>query len=374
MKKRDLIIPLLMLLLGAGVGFLAREQRQFAVTEGSASSAEGDKPEATTGAGTGARNGDVVASTADTAGDLAQNTSVTGNGAASTPPAAAPLPPLDAKLADIYDALKARVEQGDGRAACRLAAELQQCADRDFMLEGADRAARMLDERGEQAATPGREPSQWESRRLSMAQQQIDFALALDERCKGISEAQLADHTNLWRRAALSGHVPSMVHYAKGDGFRMRATLDNLEALATYKSEAERMMRQAAAAGSAEAVQQLFGAYIEQRNPWSNLFQQAVKPDVVEAQAIYSLAGERGLSPAALAPETQRWNRQPSQIEGEILRTTAEQRADAELRLTELRQQWPTTEPAPDGRRSPWDRMQQSRESCERDQFATPAR
>jgi hypothetical protein len=374
MKKRDLVIPLLMLLIGAGAGFLAREQRQSAETEGSASSAAGDTPETTSGAGTGARDADVVASAPDTAGGVAQNTSITAGSAASTPSVAAPLPPLDTKLADIYDALKARAEQGDGRAACRLAAELQQCADRDFMLEGADRAARMLDERGEQAATPGREPSQWESRRLSMAQQQIDFALALDERCKGISEAQLADHTNLWRRAALSGHVPSMVHYAKGDGFRMRATLDNLEALATYKGEAERMMRQAAAAGSAEAVQQLFAAYIERRSPWSGLLQQAIKPNVVEAQAIRDLMKENGLPPFPTSPETQRWNQQTDQVEGLFLFTTAKQRADAEERLAELRKEWPVIGPAPETSRSPWDRMQQSRESCARDQFATPAR
>ena len=111
---------------------------------------------------------------------------------------------------------------------------------------------------------------------LDVAQRQIDYAVALDERCQGLSQDQVAEHVDWWRAAALSGHVPSMVHYAKGDGFRLNATLDNLDRLAAYRGEAERLMRAAAAAGSAEALQQLLLSYAPERDPRGTLLQQAI--------------------------------------------------------------------------------------------------
>ncbi len=289
----------------------------------------------------------------------------------AAPGYASVLPPLDTKVVDVYAQLHERAAQGDGRAACRLAIELQQCADRDFMLQGADRAAQMLQQSGQQPRDAGGAAG-WGQRRLEVAQQQIDYALALDERCDGVTETQLVEHADLWRRAALTGHVPSMVHYARGDGFRMRATLDSLDRLAQYKGEAERIMRSAAAAGSVEAAQQLAHAYQETRGPWASLLQQAVKPNPFEALTLHELAELRDYPPIADPREAERWNRNSAFVDGEGFRFDHSQLAQAKARAQEIDKLWAHADDSAGNRRSPWERADHAREACDRDRFITP--
>ncbi len=243
---------------------------------------------------------------------------------------------------------------------------MQQCADRDVSLEAAERAAQLIKERG---APKAGEAKNWPQRELQLAQQQIDHALALDDRCKGVNTAQMAQHSELWRRAALTGHVPSMVYYARGDGFRMRETLDNLEQLTQYKREAERMMRAAAAAGSVEAAQQLGLGYSQQRSPWASLFQQAIQPNIMESLTLMELANLRDYSPVPNWNQAERWNRNGASIEGIGDRFTSDQWEDAKRIALELDTRWARKDDSDGFRRSPSERQEHARASCAQDRF-----
>jgi hypothetical protein len=370
MKRKDLLIPVAMLALGAGIGFWTRDRQQ---PQADTPPAAGDAAGAlTTPAATDAAPGRTTPAESRAPARAPGSYPALSEMNAQTAPgfAAAPLPPLDARIADIYDELKQRAQRGDGKAACRLAIELQQCADRDFMLQGADRAAQMLQQ--DSGRRDDDNASEWEQRRRQFAQQQVDYALALDERCAGISEVQLGEHPDLWRRAALSGHVPSMVHYARGDGFRMRATLNNLDRLAQYKNEAERIMRAAAAAGSVEAAQQLSLAYADARGPWASLLQQAVKPNAVEAHSLYLLAKQRGYPPLADPGQSERWNRNSGWTDGQGYRVDAEQMAEAERRAVRYHGGWSAPDDSAGNRLSPWERQEKARAACNKDQFTKP--
>lgn len=362
MKKQDWLIPVAMLALGAGIGFWTRDrQAASAIVE-----ASGDITKTAT---TGEAPAAAAATTDATAGAPTSASRATGfELSAQVAPdfTAAPLPPLDARIADIYDTLKERARQGDGKAACRLAIELQQCSTRDFMLQGADRATRRMANLPN-AATPDARRQEWESRMLDVAQRQIDYAVALDDRCQGLSQGQVAEHVDWWRTAALSGHLPSLVHYAKGNGFRLNATLDNLDRLAAYRVEAERLMRAAAAAGSAEALQQLLLSYAPERDPRGTLLQQAIEPDPIEAAALLRLMQERGIP--LPRSEIDR-GREAAQPPASLAKLDAAAQARAEERLAELRKAWPRTESEDDTRRPPWEQVQAERTACDRDQFA----
>ncbi len=64
-----------------------------------------------------------------------------------------------------------------------------------------------------------------------------------------------------WRSAALGGNVAAMRHYAVGNAFRMNDTLDNLDALRVYRSEAEAIAQRAVAAGDLITAMTLANAY-----------------------------------------------------------------------------------------------------------------
>lgn len=371
MKKKDLLIPLAMLALGAGIGFWTRDRQapvparadlpavDVAGGDSSSASARGTAP--------------VADAAADPPGGASTSTArpVGFEMSAEMAPgyAAAPLPPLDANIADVYDDLKARAQQGDGKAACRLAADLQQCVWRDQILPGLERVTRRManqpDFQPSTEADPRRQA--WESRMLDMAQHQVDYATGLAARCKGLSDAQIAEHVDWWRTAALSGHVPSMVHYAKGDAFRLNATIENLQRLATYKEDAERWMRAAAATGSPDALQQLLLAYAPERSPRGTLLQQAVKPDVVEAQAILRLMQERGVP----LPQSGMGGRDDApQVPASLQQLDGKAQALAEQRLAALRNEWPQTDPL-EARLPPWEQEDAQRKACDQDRFAT---
>jgi len=209
---------------------------------------------------------------------------------------------------------------------------------------------------------------EWESRMLDLAQRQADYAAALDARCEGLSDAQVAGHVDWWRTAALSGHLPSLLHYARGDAFRLNATLDNLERLGSYKRDAERLMRVAAAAGSPEALQQLLLAYAPERSPRSTLLQQAIQPDAAEAQAILRLMQERGIA----LPRSEMGRRgEATAPPPSLSQLDADEQARADQRLADLRTTWPHTDATTDSRRPPWEQEDAQRKACDQDRFAT---
>jgi len=360
MKKKDLLIPVAMLALGAGIGFWTRDR------QAPAASSEAGGEIATTAAGA-AVPADRAAPAAGASMSPGQPVGFEMITQVAPGFAAAPLPPLDAKIADIHDALKERAQHGDGKAACRLAIELQQCVWREAILQDLDQATRRMQNRPPSASNDPRQV-EWESRMLDLAQRQADYAAALDARCEGLSDAQVAGHVDWWRTAALSGHLPSLLHYARGDAFRLNATLDNLERLGSYKRDAERLMRVAAAAGSPEALQQLLLAYAPERSPRSTLLQQAIQPDAAEAQAILRLMQERGIA----LPRSEMGRRgEATAPPPSLSQLDADEQARADQRLADLRTTWPHTDATTDSRRPPWEQEDAQRKACDQDRFAT---
>ena len=363
MKRKDLLIPLAMLALGAGIGFWTRERSQpmseaLASATDETGAVDADKAMRGTAVPQQAKSAAAPVTVAAQRDPTFAETK-----AQAARELEAPLPPLDAKVADVYQQLQARALRGDGRAACRLAVELQQCADRDVMLEGADSAAQLLNEKGPPKDGQAKNSEQ---RRLQMAQHQIDYAFELDERCKGVDDTQMAELSALWRRAALTGHVPSMLYYARGDGFRMRETLGNLEQLAQYKRDAERLLRAAAAAGSVQAAQQLMSAYMSERGPWS------IAPNRLEALTMMELAKLRDYAPHSGPQEAERWNRNSSFVEGAGVRFTTDEWAEAKERAARLDENWQPADDSSGQRRSLWERAEYARASCNQDRFTTP--
>lgn len=79
-----------------------------------------------------------------------------------------------------------------------------------------------------------------------------------------------------------------MTQYAVGNGFRVNEVLQNLEALAIYKREAEETARRAAAAGDFHAAAALAAAYSPLNADTARTYlAQVVKPEPVAALDLY---------------------------------------------------------------------------------------
>lgn len=157
-----------------------------------------------------------------------------------------PLPSLDIPFGQTYKQLKHRADGGDGYAACRLAAELEQCA------QWAANAAHLPEKDRNRSGEPVQENG--------VAQQSGHFEEQL-RHCEGAPAAGASARARYWRQAALAGHLPAMRHYAIGNAFRFRDLLDALPELALYRDEAERIARRAATAGDAQTAYALGIAY-----------------------------------------------------------------------------------------------------------------
>jgi hypothetical protein len=193
-----------------------------------------------------------------------------------------PLPPPDLPLRDSFADLKRRADGGDAHAACRLAAEFDRC---DRLREAVHNLELMEAFPGWttlQANSGARNRTDARKTRLVRALAHCDGAPALEPR-------QLVHY---WRMAALGGHLPSLTHYALGEAFGPRPSLDLLGELQVYRSEAEHLARRAAAAGDPLAWLSLAHAYSPVGRPqskrWTYL-DQAIEPDAVRSLALFQL-------------------------------------------------------------------------------------
>ncbi|MDR7192093.1 hypothetical protein [Luteimonas terrae] len=203
----------------------------------------------------------------------------------------APLPEPGTPLPQIHDELVRRAAAGEARAACRLAAEHQRCEMERLNL-------RMLVIRNEnnEAWASQHMQGQSEDAALHFAQmraqaaQQIEDKRANVEQCDSAPTLAPEARARYWRQAALAGHVPSMRHYAIGNGFRWHDLMDALPALATYRREAEGIARRAAMHGDAASAYALAMAYADSDGGhWRPFLAQTVTPDVSQALAWFSV-------------------------------------------------------------------------------------
>lgn len=199
-----------------------------------------------------------------------------------------PLPDLALPLRDTWQGLKQRADSGDAKASCRLAAELEYC---DQIRQRLDAASAMLADHEAMALSAGTSSPeatvQERARRQALTRASEDV-LGLSRHCEGVPPFPSQDRVRHWRNAALGGNIVAMRHYAVGNAFRLNDTLENLDGLRLYRSEAETIARRAAAAGDLPTTLALAAAYSPQpRNGRRFYLAQVVKPDPVQALALY---------------------------------------------------------------------------------------
>lgn len=144
----------------------------------------------------------------------------------------APLPPIDQQIAAAYPTLKARADQGDASAACRLAAELDWCATRLEWIQSAPAERR-------QAVIQEFDPT---------------------NHCSGLAPDATKERLHYLRQAALAGNLDAMANYVSA--FIMTANPDlAADYLDAYAWEAPKLAEVGLKAGSLQMLNELVLAY-----------------------------------------------------------------------------------------------------------------
>jgi len=242
--------------------------------------------------------------------DVAGDTAPAARGAASARPPVQrppdrPLPPLDQPLRDVLPELQRRADAGEAAAACRLAAELDFCAQirmrlastAEMLRDGSDSSVRFgqIDSN----ATP--EEQQRQSERALVAHS--ERLLEESAHCDSVPPSTPVQRVQYWRSAALGGNPMALRMYASGNAFRQESVLDQLDALRLYRGEAESLAVRAAQSGDRMMVLALGNAYSpNNREQRRSLLSQAVKPDGARALAFFLHAQAQLPAPPATSP------------------------------------------------------------------------
>ncbi|MBB3846299.1 hypothetical protein [Xanthomonas arboricola] len=223
-------------------------------------------------------------------------------GQARTAVASAPLPPADTPLRQIFNDLSRRAEQGDPAAACRLAIELDRCDAVQQQLATYDELvwrAQRAHERKVITTNATTDFDAWNKMLDGMATGLIKAA----DRCEGVRQVSVAERVALWRQGALGGNPGALAHYAVGNAFRRRDTLELLPELQRYRKEAESMALQAAARGDLQTSLALAAAYSPRRDTGERFFlAQVVQTDLARSLALYRRGSQQ--LPATAGPRS----------------------------------------------------------------------
>lgn len=220
-----------------------------------------------------------------------------------------PLPPLAPPLRDTLPELKRRADAGEAAASCRLAAELDFCAQirmrlasaADMLRDGNDASVRhgQIDPN----ATPQEQEEQRQSEQALVARS--ERLLEESAHCEGVPASTPVQRLQYWRSAALGGNPMALRMYASGNAFRQESVLDQLDALRVYRSEAESLALRAAQSGDRTMVMALGHAYSpNNREQRRSLLAQAVKPDGARALAFFLHAQTQLPAPPATSPRS----------------------------------------------------------------------
>lgn len=199
-----------------------------------------------------------------------------------------PLPPKDAPLASNYEALKAHADAGDASASCRLAFELNRCAQLPELRE--------LSENYITQAAASRQGT-------TKSQADTDVAVRLESSLRSAESVCEGFRPNpsdkAWKyllRAAKAGHVPSMVRYAVQPPLSEQRFAEDAEGWAQYRKEAGPLLTRAAESGNSAAAYHLFMAYYGVPMPGGA---EIVKPNKMDALSyaivVQHLADSRSL-------------------------------------------------------------------------------
>ena len=197
-------------------------------------------------------------------------------------PQPAALPPPGAPLALIHDSLKALAEAGDARASCRLAFEMQRCAN----LPGTRRFALQMRERSEE-------------QQGSLAKRSRDAAAFFQARADAAeaacAEFPLERTKGAWKyllRAAESGHVPSMARFVSGSVLLAsnQLPMETLDGWIAFRDQAPMFLQRAIDAGEPAAFE--MAAHAHARGQWLGL-------EIVPKDAARSVAYWKALETVA---------------------------------------------------------------------------
>lgn len=194
-----------------------------------------------------------------------------GQAQASFEPAQWPaLPDADVPVLALFDTLRARAEQGDASAACRLALELEQCRDLD--------SQRLAIERGSEVASIGAVAM------IKSPEAQKERARFLLNRCSGLGDGHYRSAYDLTKRAALAGHRASLGRYLSGELF-VADLGHNIDYLEDFRSEGPRLLEAAVQRGSLSALSML----ANQPMGADSAVPEAVRSDPIEAASLKRL-------------------------------------------------------------------------------------
>jgi hypothetical protein len=220
--------------------------------------------------------GDVPATTEPAAaGSLPPADAPAGSSAPAVATAAAsvaplPLPAAGAKVAEVFDELLHRARQGDARAACRLAADLQRCRMASMWggPGGGGRGGRRGGGRGgEWESRIAEIPDEAQRERMieSLAQAQVEREQA-QQMCEGVTPMQLAQAFPLQMQAA-AARPELRVEAALLPALDRMFPASEVEHWQQYRQTALPWLQQAAAQGDLTAVIALARVYGDDRRP-----------------------------------------------------------------------------------------------------------
>lgn len=206
-----------------------------------------------------------------------------------------PLPPIEAPLRETLADLRKRADGGEAGAACRLAAEMEYCNGMRRRLESNTTMLRRS-ESSFDAIKGVRDPSMVAGMRAAQRTLIADGEqlLAESEHCSDVPHFHPDERVRYWRAAAMAGNVAAQRHYAVGNAFLLDDSLENLDELRVYRSEAEAVAWRAVNAGDLPTTLALAQAYAPvQQSPRRYLLAQSVRPDGVKSLALLLLVQSR---------------------------------------------------------------------------------
>jgi len=204
-----------------------------------------------------------------------------GDGQRQTSPGA-PFPKASTAR-EVTAILHERVATGDSQAACQLAREIEFCADAEAYAQRMSAFAERVN---------GLERDSEVLNKNDVLDTLTELAKVRGEYCAGMPRSTPSETVALWRKAALRGHLPSMLQYGSGLAFPRGRLLDTLDELKAYKQEGVQITKEVAQRGNLQANLMLARAYAPQTTgpDYTPLLRQAVTPDPAQSLAYYMIA------------------------------------------------------------------------------------
>ena len=200
-----------------------------------------------------------------------------------------PLPPLEARLADILPELERRAAAGEAAAACRLAADRAWCGSLRTQRE--QHLAWAMDrQKTYENAKPNSAPElnalALESFEKELGRREARLE-AMEARCAGVAPSSPSEVAAAWRLAAELGSEAARRYWASGQAIRPDGVLDSLDELALFRARAPRMAHQLVREGDLAMTLAMANATAPISTRTHSLLGQAVDENAALSLALY---------------------------------------------------------------------------------------